>query len=293
MTTENKTGLSDDELASLTEEERAGLLEDADEDVPYGDDDDDGDEGGSDTGKAAAEDAKADKEKTAAEGDDAGDGESEDADPPQREQVPLIRADVPEDAQATLDSIKERKAALIDQFDQGDLTAKDFQAQVDALAEEAETIKLAVFKANLSREMTENAKLDNWYKDASDFIKDHPEIRSNELTYSSFDMVVRKVTGDDANAGLSNQKQLALAHKLWSEQLGIKTTPAKADPKPDPKPERKVPPTLGRVPAADISETDDGKFAVLDRLMDTNPLAYEARLAKMSAAELDEYERSR
>ena len=53
-----------------------------------------------------------------------------------------------------------------------------------------------------------------------------------------------------------------------------------------------VPPTLGKVPASAATDTDDGKFAHLDRLADSDPLAYETAVAKMSAAQRDEYMRA-
>ena len=37
------------------------------------------------------------------------------------------------------------------------------------------------------------------------------------------------------------------------------------------------------------NDTDDGKFAHLDRLAESDPLAFEAALAKMSDAQRDEY----
>ena len=50
-----------------------------------------------------------------------------------------------------------------------------------------------------------------------------------------------------------------------------------------------VPPNLGKVPASTANDTDDGKFAHLDRLAESDPLAFEAALAKMSDAQRDEY----
>ena len=50
-----------------------------------------------------------------------------------------------------------------------------------------------------------------------------------------------------------------------------------------------VPPNLGTLPAATANDTDDGKFAHLDRL---EGVAFEEALAKLSDAQRDEYLRS-
>jgi hypothetical protein len=46
---------------------------------------------------------------------------------------------------------------------------------------------------------------------------------------------------------------------------------------------------LAKVPAADVEDTNGGRFAVLDRMASTDPLGYEEALNKMSAAERDAY----
>ncbi|MFG1462109.1 hypothetical protein V5F77_04345 [Xanthobacter sp. DSM 24535] len=283
------------ELADLTEEERAGYL--AMEGEP---------DAGTADDAGAKELLKADAEAEAA---DAGAGEQDDptaspkADTGTEEQaaaatepeelphhqVPLIKADAPEDAQVQLDAIKARKAEMVQKFDDGDMSAKEFQAGVDALADEADAIKQSLFKTRISQEMAQQQAEQRWVDDVRDFATAHPEVRKSELLWGAFDVAVRKITSDSANAKLSNSKQLEMAHKLFAEQIGIATTTAV--PKSDPKPERKVPPTLAKVPAADISETDSGEFAALERLAAANPDAYEAALKKLSPEKLDQYER--
>lgn len=280
--------MTDAELSDLTEAEREAYLAMGQQ----GDDDDD------DAGKvdAAAADKKADDgddggEKAKTEGDDVAKGSDEQPELPHHH-VPLIKADAPEDAQAQLDAIKARKAELVQKFDDGDMSAKEFQAGVDALADEADTIKQSLFKTRISQEMAQQQAEQRWVDDVRDFATSHPEVRKSELLWGAFDVAVRKVTSDPANEKLSNREQLEKAHKIFAEQIGI-VVPAKKDggEQAEPKLARKVPPTLGKVPSAGISDTDDGRFAALNRLAAQDPDKYEAALKKLSPEELDQYER--
>jgi hypothetical protein len=114
----------------------------------------------------------------------------------------------------------------------------------------------------------------------------------------SFDAVVRRVTGNPENATLSNRKQLELAHNQWREEMGI-PAPGKAgaaagaqEGKPGqkaPKPRTEIPPTLHNVPSADMTNSDDSKFAYLDGLMDRDPIAFEKALSNLSEADQQDY----
>ncbi len=298
MTAEMK--MTPEELADLTEEERAGYLESLAEE---GEEEGEGSAGDDASGSAekpendagadaakATEDAAADE--TTAGSDDAADDERRPV------TVPLLKTqEAPPDLDTKLADIKSRRADLAQKFDDGELSAKEYNTQMEALADEADALKEARFKADLAREMSEQQDQQRWADTVSEFVADHPEIGRNELTWTSFDMVVRKVTGDAANASLSYAKQLSKAHAIWSEQLGIAPvkseagTKAQAQQRPVEREERRVPKTLAHVPASDLTETDNGKFAALDRLAEKDPDAFEARLARMSDAERDEYER--
>lgn len=215
-------------------------------------------------------------------------------DAPRVQPVPLIRAEVPADIEAQKTAIETQRDEIAQKFEDGDMTAREFQAENRKLDKQDNDLDWLVRKAELSAETTQAQTEATWYKSTSDFLADHPEIMKNELVYNAFDAVVRKITGDKANHGLSDRKQLEKAHAEWAEALGITVDPA-AKPAADKKPavaakaKRDLPPNLGTVPAATASETDDGKYAALDRLIETDPLAYEAALAKMTPAESDAY----
>ncbi|WP_288075950.1 hypothetical protein [Pseudomonas sp.] len=292
--------LTPEELALLTEEEREGLLDD---------DESDDEEGGEDDGASNADDGASDEGEEGQGDDDGGEGEQEapgrdDGQEPAPQQasqvVPLISANVPDDVQAQRDKINADREALDEKFEDGDIDAKSYRLEMQKLNKAEGDLDWIVRKAELSAETQQNQALQRWYGSVNEFLADHPNIQKSEVLWNAFDMVVKKVTADTANHGLSDRQQLDKAYGILATELGLKVDPApkvdakaadkaKAPAKPAKDGKREIPPTLGTVPAADTSTTDDGKYAHLDRLMETDPLAFEAALAKMSPADSEAY----
>lgn len=305
-------GLTPEELAMLTPAERAGLED--------GDDGDDSEEvidenAESAEAKAAAEnddetdpsekatEEPGDKEQPAATDAPAG----EDANATQEQEpakaaqpVPLFKADVPEDIEAKFQAIDAREEALIEKFEDGDLTTREYNAELRKLNKERSDLEWVQRKAELSQESTQTQREQQWYNEVGSFVKTHPLIEKNETMWNSFDAVLRKVTAETiAAGGWPGQADIDKAYKQWAEDLGIATdAPAPAAEKKDTpaapaaKKELKVPPTLAKVPAASHEDTDDGKYAYLDKLADEDPLEYEKALQKLSPAEWEEYSQS-
>jgi hypothetical protein len=110
----------------------------------------------------------------------------------------------------------------------------------------------------------------------------------------AFDVVVKGVTSDEKYAAMSDKKKLETAYALFTddynkafgkavttgatgEEAAAVATKAAAT-----KAAKVIPPTLARVPASDIEDTGLSPYAALDRLADSNPIAYEARLMELS-----------
>lgn len=281
-------GLTAEELAMLTDEEREGYEEeDEDDDPELGDEPKVDPEPTPDPEPAAdpAVDPVADPEpKVEIE------PEPKIAPPP----VPLFRADAPADIEAKRQGIDAKEDDLVAKFDEGEITFAEYNKQVRTLNQERNTLDMAVLKSDLARE-AQQSQIDNtWQSTASSFVDAHPMISKNEALWSSFDVVLRRVTSEVmANGQQPGQRELDKAYKQWTEDLGISEAP-KADPAPAPKAKKviDVPPTLGKVPAATATDTDDGKWASLDRLADSDPIAYENAMMKLSDAERDEYTRA-
>lgn len=316
-------GLSESELAMLTDEERAGLesgeFDDEDGDDGAGDDGDEGDDGNDgndeegDEGDEGDDDAGSDgkagagDDDSAAQGDDdagaAGDGNDDDDDDDAGTQPTRAAERIdPAATQTRIDAIGAEQQDLAEKLDDGEITTKEFIETNKKL--EAEQHKLT---GALERQTSaDEAVTEKWYADVGKFLERNPELNANQTRLQSFDAVVRRVTGDPDNATLSNRKQLEKARDLWREEMGIPAqskaetggkTEGKADGRagktgktPKPKPRTEIPPTLHNTPAAEMSDSDDSKFAHLEALLNAGKtLEFEAALGKLSEADQQDY----
>lgn len=297
---------TDEELAGLTDAEREALLEEDELDTEAEDGEAEGDEandkpdtdetdGEDDNGSEGAGDDKADDEQQGDDnGDDDGEGEPAEGDDANADEednrvtVPLLNADLPEDVEAKLKDIETAKDELVKKFDDGDLTASEYNKEYDKLAKQEREIEKAVFKSQIAQEMEQQRIAGEWSQTVNNFMREHPEYTKYELRYSALDTAVRKIAGEDSS--LSGRQVLEKAHKLIQEQFGIvDTAQGEAEAKPKPKKPVEVPPTLAKVPSAEIDDMSGGKYAELDRLAQTDPLRYERELGRMSDAERERY----
>lgn len=282
-------GLTAEELAMLTEEERAGYEEDDEE--GEGGEGNEGDDGagddGNDDGAGEGDDGAEGGEGNPNTDDGAG-SEPEKVTP---EPVPLFKAELPADIEAKRQGLDTREDELVQKFDEGDITFAEYNKEMRALNRERSDIDRAELKADLAREAQQSQVDGLWQNTANSFVNAHPLINKNETTWNSFDAVLRRVTSETMAKGQQpGQRELDKAYQQWTADLGITDTGTKTTTKQ--KQANLVPPTLGKVPASTATDTDDGKWATLDRLADSDPLAYEAAMMRLSDSERDEYTRA-
>lgn len=303
------------ELADLTDAEREALLDDSEDSGPRpspsnvdGDvheeieplefDDENDDEVNAaavdtpkeEEGKNAGDDTGAD-DAAAAEAAGAVDDENK-SEPVELVPAPILEAEAPADVAARLDEIKTKKEELAEQFDNGDLTGREYQSQLDALNKDERAIEQSIFKAQLAAEISETQARNAWIATTKSFLDAHPEYTSSPSLYSALNHFVKEIAKDEANNAMTGHEILAEAHRIVKEELGggVAKTPAPADKKPAAEDKRsEIPTTLAKLPAAEIDDTSGNRFAALDRLADSDPLAYEAQLARMSPADRDAY----
>lgn len=286
---------AEDVRESMTADEIAAL------EAPDEDDDDEGEgEGeGDDAGDEPEDGLEAGEAKELSSDTEEPGGETtpeeETPEPEGRQPGPLLRIDVPADAAEQLAAIKAEKDALRAKFDDGDVTAKDFYAQQDALDDRREALKTLLTKAEIANDMAKAQAIETWHSKCDAFLEAHPEIEKTPLRRDTFDALLQRVNGNPDFVHLSDTARLNLTLKQWGEGLGIdvKTAPIRVPVKPE-KPKRVIPPTLGALPAAgvDALDADSGKFAVLDRLLSQNkPIEYEDAFARLSPSDQDEYMR--
>lgn len=313
-------GMTDEELALLTEEERAGLEDDdlldegeegeeeenADEAAATeGDEDGDHDEPGETD--EPDDDKQGDDEQPGRDDGDNGDDEEPAATTSQ--QVPLIKADLPADFDEQMKALTDRRAnirtekrALTDKYEDGDITSKEYHDQLDKLDDELSDLndkrselKWQENKAKLAQETSQSQVEARWYATVDTFMAEHPEITRNQTLVQVYDAIVQRVTAETMKAGREpGVADLQKAYKQWAEDLGVTPKkPQKEDKAQEhQKQARNVPPTLAKVPAAEANDTDDGKYAYLDRLADKDPIKYEAEIAKLSPSQWEEYSNS-
>lgn len=298
----------------LTDEEREAMasaddgIEGAGEAPAAGDDDEVEGKTNADMDPAPGktDNAAAGKTDDEGKGADAGAAEADEEDQLAARPVETpLRANAPADADDKLKALADKEATLETKFEDGDITAAEYRKGLAAINDERNDLKWQQHKAELAADMQQQARVNSWNGTVRDFMAtDAAVIGKNQPMLKAFDEYVQRITGDAANAALSDRKMLEMA---WGEfqkdmsDMGVTFTakpgapPSKpAASPPAPKPKRELPPTLARVPQSEIEATDDGKFAALDRLASEDPEAYEAAVAKLQErGEFDDYANSR
>ena len=262
----------------LTDEERAALED--------GDDGTEGDPANSNDGEGeVGETASPAGEEPAAAAPSRDDG----ADPVEEAKTaPILVVEPPADADDKLKAIATQKEELITKFDDGDITAKEYQQQLDALSKQEREIERALERATLATEMEQQRLKNEWTTTVTSFIEANPVYKDNPRLYRALDQEVRDVANSEEGKTLSGAKILTKAHENLAQAFGFATTkPADKTAGKPPKPD--LPPSLHGVPAADANDVQSGKYAALDRLASTNPIAYEEALMKLSDGERDAY----
>ena len=286
---EKHEDLTEEELAALSDEEGG----EGDETTATAKTDEEGKK------PAGEEDGKKDDEAVAKkDGEEKEEGEEEtDNQFVATEPAPVLRARAPEDADTKLAAIDAEATALETRFDDGDITASEYRKGLAEIEEKRGAIRWEKQKAELAGEMQQQARENAWNQSVRDFMTtDGADIAKSKAKMIAFDEFVKEVTADPKHANLSDRQQLELAHDLFLKDMGIAPKPKgketqKDDPPPkEERPARKLPPNLGRVPAAQMETPGDGKYAALDRLAQEDPEAYEAEIAKLDAkGELEAY----
>ena len=285
--------LTEEELALLTEEERDGYLDDEDDDEGEEGNGDEGDDDPQDDPTLAVDDPAAAAQAAANDqaGDDQGDG-AETKEEFTTQPKPLFNTEIPADIQAQRTEIDEKEDALDKQFDEGDITFSEHKKALREINQQRNALDRAELKAELAAEAYQTQIDNSWQASQTAFFASHPELNTaNEVQMTALDHLVRQETKAVLdNGGVIGVPELERAYAKFKQAFNIADSAPKQQQKQVKTPNNGiVPPNLGTLPAATANDTDDGKFAALDRLEGT---AYEDALAKLTDAQRDEYLRS-
>ena len=284
--------LTEEELALLTEEERDGYLDDEDDDEGEEGNGDEGDDDPQDDPTLAVDDPAAAAQAAANDqaGDDQGDG-AETKEEFTTQPKPLFNTEIPADIQAQRTEIDEKEDALDKQFDEGDITFSEHKKALREINQQRNALDRAELKAELAAEAYQTQIDNSWQASQTAFFASHPELNTaNEVQMTALDHLVRQETKATLDKGGSiGVPELERAYTKYKQAFNIEAAAPKQAKAPAAKNEGVIPPNLSKLPAATANDTDDGKFAHLDRL---EGVAFEDALAKLSDAQRDEYLRS-
>lgn len=289
LTPEERAAMDDD----LSDDEKLALAEIAeDDDDNEGDDDADADEGDADS----AADDEADESSAAAEP----------RLPTTESDRVVYQAELPEDYRERMDGIAAKREELAAQFESGDLSFAEFRAQDGALSNEYRDLDRLATKAEIAQEMQAQEFNARWKRTVTNFAdevreKDGIDLRQDQKAQQKLDTYVKAVFSDPDNAGLSMRESLEMAYgmmKLVYKPSATATKPAATDPKQDKAKIDKakaartnkagdLPPTLAGIPGGSgPGDIGGGEFADLDGL---EGIDLEMAIAKMSPAQREKF----
>jgi hypothetical protein len=209
--------------------------------------------------------------------------------------APVLTVTAPEDAQAKLDKIAADKEALVDKFEAGEITTKDYQKQLDALNDQRADIQHQVREADLAQKLNAQQIQNQWVADCTAFLAANDDYK-DEKALAQLDHAVKFLASLPENRGMTNAVALQKAHAMVQAMNGKVAMPAaKAEPAKVVQhkvPTPAAPPNIGSLPAAAMNDTNGGEFANLDRLAKTDLAGYEAALEGMSEAQRVRYLKS-
>lgn len=302
---------TDEQWEELTEEEREGILSNDDDGEEEEQEEPQIDEAAAqakakeDAAAQAAADKKTTDDAAAAQAEaDAAAKAKADPDPEPEPENPVVAPrprgvlndTLPEDYSQRVEANNAAQDELAQKYEDGDISFAEYNKGMRKLTEEAMDLREVKMRAEISEQSSTNSLQQHWDGLMSSFLGAHPEAISTPVRQNAFDHILREVTAPVmAAGGMPGQAEIDKAYARLAEEFGIQAKQPdqnKAAEPPAAKKENKVPPTLGAVPAAAHTDVDDGKWAALDRLADTDPMKYEETLQKMSEAERNEYMQS-
>lgn len=236
------------------------------------------------------------------EDDDEDDGEDEtgeDAAQPQEFRT-SYQAALPENFDATLAAINAEASRLATQFRDGEIDFDEYTAALSNVTAQRDALTATKIKSEIAAEMQAQDSQQRWRWTVEQFIArtaadEKIDYRTDAAKLKDFDLFVKALASDDANASRPAEWFLAEAHKRVKALHGVATAAPSADTRQQTtkptsrKPDLKaVPKTLAHVPGSDGSGDVESEFADLYRL---DGLEYETAIARMSPAQREKFAR--
>jgi hypothetical protein len=281
--------MSTDQDDGLTDSERAVLAE-LGEDVDDGYDTDDG------AGDADGDDAK--QTAGAQNGAATGDAVAADDTPaePTRNTEPIYKAETPADVDAKLKEIQQARRQARRDYEEGELDEDQYDAKLDALDQQRDTINRAITRAEVSAEMTQQQLVKSYTHTVETFMADMKrsgvDYRDAKNAEAAKYLNVRLVALAQTEHEQTPQAWRDLmdeAHALTAIKFGLQTgNPRSVKQAPqNRRPDLSgIPPTVGRGPGAANAAVTGDEFAHMESL---SGIALEREFSKMTPEQQDRY----
>lgn len=257
--------MNEEDLAGLSDEERAAL-EDEDEGAVASGDEDEEDESGDESAATAAKDDAGDDTES---GDaDSGDAAEEAAAPVVADEFrPELRAEAPEGADEKIASIDAATAELVTKFRDGEIDMAEFMSGKAHLDNERVQLVIASEQAKFAERQNNASREQRWQWEQERFFgaEANKETYKDAVMIAALDAQVKQLANDPANGKRAAGWFLEEADRLVRARFG--GTKAAAPQAKTRQPDLSVvPKTLAGLPAAELPETGDAEFAYLDKL---------------------------
>ena len=206
--------------------------------------------------------------------------------------APRYDAKLPDDYAQQLDQVKTERAALKEQYKNGELDFDEYEEQREALADKAQALRELQLKASISQEMNAQNAQQIWEAKVKSFVgqvKAEIDYSADGAKASDFDAFIKMLANNPANDDKPMDWFLSEAHKRTLALHGVAVKPVQS--RQSVKDGRKppvgdLPQTLAHVPGSDDAAEIHGRFEHLDKL---DGLDLEMALARMSPADRDVY----
>lgn len=195
-------------------------------------------------------------------------------------------------------TFKDQKAELRKQLNDGDLSLDDYDAKKDEIVAQEQELREQKLKADIAADQNEQNAVARWKWEQEKFFADESNsIYKDKLVMAAFDTAVRDLGNAEENANRNGAWFLNKANEMVRERFNMGKAAEVVPPKETPPKEsgRKpdlsvVPKTLSHLPSADVAKTGEvGEFDYLDRL---TGLELEKGVSRLSEAERARYRAS-
>lgn len=201
----------------------------------------------------------------------------------------VLNDTLPDDYQQRVDNNVAAMKELRKKYNDGDISFDEYEEARDQLSDEKQDLREIKLRAEISDQSASSSLQEQWDGTMGDFLKEHPESIATPVRQNAFDQLLREITKPImAKGGMPGRAEIDKAYAQLAKEFGLE--PKKAEPAPAAEKQPvKVPPVLGGLPASSATDTEDGRWAQLDRLMDSDPERHEEELKKLSSADYDAY----